>query len=317
MSPPALTLARFFRDDFAPIFLLSAAPRTFEAYETTLRVWSACTDDPPLADVTVKTLAEFKRRGLERRGRHGARSPATVNRDLRHVLHLLSKAGPPSPRNRDALGLLPSVPWCKPLRIDHELPRSVTLDEIARAYQACHVSISPRVVGVSPESWWQAFIVAGYNLAARVGSLLCLRWADVDLAGATITVRAAADKCGRARQKPINDTLRAHLLRIRSRDDRVFPCPLSRWGFHCAWRRIARAAGVTLRLHDLKRAAATEASAIADPFAVQLFCDHAHIATTQKHYINPASRLARVAADLPQPEGFSCQMMDRQLRLFA
>lgn len=309
-----MKLRDYFLTEFAPVFLGDAAPRTFEAYEHSITAWEKTTGDPDLAAIDVRVLAAFKH------ARGAAVSPATVNKDLRHIGHLLAKAGPPGHRNRDALGLLPSAPWTRPLRVEADLPKAVPLASISRVYQACHVAQVPRICAVSPEAWFQGLIVFLYNTSCRIGAALHVRWADVDLAAGTLRIRPAGDKRRRGREKPVNDMLRRHLLRIRSDHERVFPltCCL-RWLYR-QWDEINTAAGLAgetrVRFHDLKRASVTEASAIADPFAVQLFADHQSLDTTTRHYANASGRLAGISEKLPQPEAFS-SAHDAQRRLFA
>lgn len=315
-APDRLTLREYFRRDFAPIYLADAAPRTWEAYEGTLRAWERLTADPDLRAIDVRLLAQFRARRAENC------APTTVNKDLRHLGHLLSKAGPQGHRNRDALGLLPRAPWTRPLRLPRELPREVPLESIGRVYRACEAAVAPRIEGLATADWHRALIVYLYTLAARIGHALDQRWADVDLAARVIYLRATGDKRRRARSKPITDSLAAHLHRLRHvGGERVFPLPCARSWLYAQWRRINAAAGLSGKHrvfpHDLKRAALTQAAGIAgvDAFTVQLFGDHASLATTTRHYVNPSARLARVAEQLPQPAEFAAGDK-RQRRLF-
>ncbi len=90
----ALTVSSFYRDYFSTLFLDDARPRTFEAYEDSIKHWKQITGDPPMP-FGAAILAEFK---IEL---HKSLSPATVNKHLRHINALLAKAGPPGPGNRD------------------------------------------------------------------------------------------------------------------------------------------------------------------------------------------------------------------------
>lgn len=299
-----LTLREYFLREFAPVFLADAAPRTLEAYDGTLRAWERYTGDPDIRHIDVRQLAAFR----DRRRAHAAAS--TVNKDLRHLGHMLAKAGPVGHRNRDALGLLDAAPWAKPLRLTHDLPREITLDAIARVYRACDAAVAPLVPGVEPADWHRGLIVYLYNLGARMGHALAQRWADVDFAAGVVFLRFDGDKRGRTRRKPLNATLARHLERIKTPAALVFPLPITRSWFYAQWRKINEAAGLTgsarVFPHDLKRAALTQATGIegVDPFTVQLFGDHASLSTTTRHYVNTSSRLDRVAERLPQPDAF-------------
>ena len=54
---PGLEIEAFFRDQFAPLFLLDARPKTIEAYEQAVQHWKALAATQDLAHVDVQSLA--------------------------------------------------------------------------------------------------------------------------------------------------------------------------------------------------------------------------------------------------------------------
>jgi len=118
------TVATFYRDYYQPTRLNEAARATVLGYQTVIRRWVLLTGDPPLVDITNETLARY-RNALERlpgkRG-HLPLTAASVSRHLRHLQAILDKAGPPGFRNRDAAGILLTVPWIRKPRVDTPPP---------------------------------------------------------------------------------------------------------------------------------------------------------------------------------------------------
>ncbi|MBL8827836.1 MAG: hypothetical protein JNM18_12735, partial [Planctomycetaceae bacterium] len=175
MEGSTLTLPRFYFDVYAPTYLVGARPRTFEAYKDAVTLWSRLVDEVRLCSIDVITLAKFKS------GLMAGRSPATVNKHLGAVNAILTKAGPPGPRNRDALGILDRVPWVKPLKEIQRAPTPIAFGQIDLLYHAAGQMKLPGVHGVAAPAWWRALLVMAYTCALRRGTLLAIRWSDVDL----------------------------------------------------------------------------------------------------------------------------------------
>jgi hypothetical protein len=296
----SFTLRAFFNRDFAPTFLVGAAPRTFEAYADTLSAWERFTPNPALDAIDTRTLAEFKTTAA------GELAAPTVNKHLRHVHHMLAKAGPPGYRNRDALGLLARAPWTKPLREIEPEPRLVTDDELAAFFAACPRARLPRLDGVHPSAWWITLASAALLLAARRGTLLGLKWANIDVAARLVRYSGSIDKNRRRREKPIHPALVPMLLAIRGPWERVFPWPHARRKYWEEFRRLQDLADVVeprWHLHDLKKTALTSASASMDVFTLKAFGDHSTIRTTERFYATGRHRLAAAidAMRIPPP----------------
>jgi len=340
-----LRLREFFDRVFAPQFLVGAAPATLRGYRETLAHWRRCTKDPPLAEITGETLSLLKARlqdpanfppprddrprtlQLElfpirpQRPRRRGRPPkplsrASTNKHLRHIGAILAKAGPPGPHNRDALGVLPTVPWTKPVREYRRLPRAVSDEPLAAVYRACAYARYPRLEEpVGPqyrEHWWKALITTALLVGFRRGALLDLQWPDVDLPSKKIRLPAEADKCRSERLKPITSLVVAHLVRIRTPGPLVFPWPQSQSTFYRQWHRLQDAAGIApeqhFGLHDLKRACGTRLATVASPWAVQHQLDHRSIHTA-RHYINPIEELQRAVERMPVPDALMADFL--------
>lgn len=316
-----LTLRSFFTSTFAPMFLGEARPKTLRAYAEALKHWARLTGDPPLSSIGPELLARFKSELL------GTRQPvpaacqqrmlfdlgpvetqrlakATVNKHLRAVSALLAKAGPPGPRNRDALGILESTPWVKPVKVLRRLPRAVRAADIVATYEACERATFPHLDRARAGHWWKALLATAYTAAFRRGGLLALRWPSIDLSAEVITLDAGDDKCGCDRVKPLHHVVVLHLLRIRTSSELVFPWPHSERTFYRQWHAIQDCAEIPAErhfgLHDLKRTAGTIYASTSSAWVVQAMLDHSSI-TTSRSYVNPSGALRPAVDGFPLP----------------
>ena len=314
----ASSFSAFFERTFTPLFLSDARPRTFAAYNETLRHWVRIFGDVALHDVTVVMLARFRDELVAGTGKaSGTRrrlSPATVNKHLRHLNHIIGKAGPSGPRNRDALGILNSTPWVKSLKVYRRRPHTVDFSLLSSAYQAARFARLPALAkpvahgGTFQRDWWRALYVTAYTTAFRRGALFALVWDDVDVAEAIVGLPAEFDKCGVERVKPLHRAAIAHLLKIRlAGQQRLFAWSHGWKAFYKEWHAIQDMAGIETKdhftLHDLKRTAGTELSDIASPWVVQQMLDHSSI-NTSRHYVNVARKLRPAVDRMSMPECF-------------
>lgn len=314
------TLRSFYDELFAPTFLVAARPKTYSAYNEALKHWATICGNTPLKAINGRDLAVFKQRLLD-----GTRpTPATkqltfwkdaeaakdglarttVNKHLRAIGALLSKAGPPGPRNRDAMAIIQNVPWTRPLKVQQKLPRAVRAEHVLAAYEACETARYPKLDGVRPGNWWKALYAVAYTAAFRRAALMAMEWDQVDVVAETISVAAEDDKCWTERIKPLNHVVLLHLVRIRTKAKRVFPWPHSERTWYTQWHRIQEAAEIPeekrFGIHDLKRTAGTVYAAGGSPWIVQRMLDHSSI-NTSASYVNPVDQLRGAVDEFPLP----------------
>jgi integrase len=303
------TLTTFFDTFYRPNCLSDARASTLALYRITLNRWRILTGDPPIAEITSQTMATYRDCLAKLRGRRSTvrQSPNTVRSSLKRIQTLLSKAGPPGQRNRDAQELIDRVPWVRPPRAIDREPRIVTSELIAAAYTAAPCMEAPWIHGFKPAAWWRALLVVAYNTGLRRCALLGLRMADILWDDCVFNVKAEGAKTRTGQRVPFNQTVRDHLLAIRTDRDLLFPWPGHIRSFHTQFHRLQRFAAIPnadhFGLHDLRRTAATlmwEES----PAAAQLMLGHTSAQTTKKFYVNRRSILARAVERLPQPAVF-------------
>jgi integrase len=317
MDPRTHRVREFYVACFVPL-TTGAAAATLREYEYTLRAWERWTANPAIADVDSLTLAQWKAAlATNIRGKRGGpASPATVNKHLRHLQAILDKAGPPGPHNRDAMGLIPTCPWTRPLRTMHNPPVIIPLPTLGKIYTACDASTGhedvvtfPRIEDVTAAAWWQAYLVTSYNCGFRRGAMSSIRMDQVNWIDRTITVAAAADKTRHARIKPFNEHVLRHLLRIRTHRELLFPWPHAPRDLYNTWHAIQTAAGLPtaehFHIHDLKRTCGTQWSRISTTWATRYMLDHAQADVSGLFYISPFEECQEKCRELPQPAAWS------------
>lgn len=321
-DPRTDRLREFYTGPFTRHFRGDASPRTLQADREALWYYERYTPDAPVASISADHLCQMRdamaalirgeqpqsvsKRDRQRtlfddlpdtpdgapagKRRRPLRSKRTANKHRAFIQQLLRKCGPPGERNLDALHLIDTVPYCKPLKAQRKKPRLVRDDLVERLYNAAEHATKPELPDVSPMHWVQAAIVCAIYLGYRRGGLLSLTWDDVDWTARRVHLSADADKCDTERSKPANDVVIAHLMRIRGPRELVFAWPHSQTAFNRQWHRLQRRAGIPerehIKFHDLKRYAGKLYSQVASPWAVMEMLDHTTL-NTSLSYINP------------------------------
>jgi integrase len=152
--------------------------------------------------------------------------------------------------------------------------------------------------------WWRALLVTAAMTGWRIGRLLALRRADVDLEAGYIITRAEHNKGKRDQRIELHPFAVEHLRRIASFSAVVFPWPhgLRLYGeFH----RLQEKAGINLArpygFHDLRRMFASRNADRLTPDQLQQMMQHKAHTTTQR-YINMARQAKQVTEKLYVPD---------------
>lgn len=287
MDPNKLTLRTWHDQFFVALFQPDVRPRTHEEYSATLNHWERLTCNPKIQKITALDVAEF-------RGKLASeKKPATVNKNLRHINHLLAKAGPAGPHNRDAMNLISTVPWAKALRTFQRRPSAASMEAVRLFYKAC------------PTDWWRAWVACAFHLGSRCHALSNLKECDVDFASRQAIFRAEFDKRRTERVKPLSTCVVQHLVPLRGKG--LLATTKTKTAFYKAWHRIENDACLTpeqkFTPHALKRACGTQlARAGASTWAVKYMLDHAQTDVTGCSYIDPLNELTHLVELLPSPE---------------
>src|SRR3989454_5117792 len=143
--------------------------------------------ETPLTEITADRVSHYKvMRAMDKTRSGKAVSPATVNRELAVVRHLLRLAV-------EEWGWLDKVPAVRLLKEPEGRLRFLTEDEIARLLAACAESQNPQL---------HAVVVVALNTGMRLGEIMGLVWERVDFSRGVILLERT--KRGRRREVPRN-----------------------------------------------------------------------------------------------------------------
>lgn len=249
-------------------------------------------------------LAYVSRRRKEPGMRKGsAVSPATINKELRHLRAVLRKAA-----KLGHLSAVPDVPFVKEPK---KLPTWVPPDHLARLYQACGedgVADRPAGLPYPVAEWWRGLLVFCYMTGWRIGSVLALRRDDVDLDAGTAVSDAGDNKGARDQNVALPPLVVEHLRRLPSFGPTFFPWPHDRRQLYDVFEAVQAAAGVKparnkerYGFHDLRRAFATLNAGRLSADVLQALMQHRCYSTTQR-YIDVARQMNPAAHDVFVPD---------------
>ena len=242
-------------------------------------------------------------------GRFGSKvSASTVNKDLRHIKSAL--------RCAHDWGHLDAVPKIKMLKEPKRIAIYLPPDDFERIFDACSHVRTPAYCGCTPKQWWQSMLAFAYMTGWRIGEILALKAADVDLDSLTALTRHEDNKGNRDEITPLHEALVPFLkAMLDCGNEYVFPWRGGRVGLSRAFMRIQKAGGVRLAcekrhkhtdwcyyygFHDIRRAFATMNSENLTAESLQAMMRHTSYATTQR-YINVARLLQGITSKLTVP----------------
>lgn len=171
-----------------------------------------------------------------------------------------------------------------------------------------------RALWEAMDPWLKGLFIAAMDTGLRAGTLLKLRWQDVDREEKTLSVKASIQKDGEPVRIPISSRLDA-VLDVRSSlglgpEHYVFGTDqgLPRQGFRSAWKKALHKAGLDgqdIHWHDLRGEMASRLlEAGVSLRDIQLVLGHSSIVTTER-YLRPrvsAFRDAFAKLEKGQPE---------------
>ncbi|MGO8748332.1 MAG: tyrosine-type recombinase/integrase [Thermoguttaceae bacterium] len=304
------TLSHFYATYFTTVCLGETGQKSLRDYEQCVRDWVLVTNDPPLEEISTLTLSQYKKCLQHRRGKDpgSLMASATVRKHLLHIQTILSKAGPPGPRNRDAAGILAAVPWIRPPRVDLAFPKIVPLELLASVYLAAAKMEYPSFPGIDAPTWWRSLLAVTFNTGLRRRTLFELHMDDIEWQQSQILVPPRRIKSQRPTIVSLNAVAFEHLHAMRTDREMIFPWPcVDLTGFHRRFHELQDVAGVPpasqFGLHNIRK---TMASILWEesPQAAQFALGHARMGVTKANYVNGQAMVARALARLPQPDAF-------------
>lgn len=198
--------------------------------------------ETPIIEITAQRIASYERQRVTETSKRGATvTPATVNRELAMLRHLLRLA--------EEWGYIQKAPRIRMGREPEGRLRWLTPEEATKLLEACKKSKNP---------YLHTVVTIALNTGARKAEVLGLTWDRVDFARGVVLFDKT--KSGRRREVPMNRAVYDVLSAIRGRDGCVFQKTNgAAWGnIRTAFERAVDAAGIEdFRFHDLRHTAAS------------------------------------------------------------
>jgi integrase len=132
-----------------------------ECVELALKHFAAIVKPAKLSGIKTQTVDEFIAERRKATGRKGQPlSPATINRDLRHLKAAFRVA--------HEWGYMPVVPKVRMVREQEKLARFVTDEHFAAMYEASVAAKFPAGLPYSPAEWWRGMLTFAYMTGWRI-----------------------------------------------------------------------------------------------------------------------------------------------------
>lgn len=174
------TLREHFENCYIPERLTGARPHTIPEYRTALKAFHAYVG----RDVLLSELSDGLVAGFLKAVRESDRSIATVNKFRAHLLAIW--------RNAHEHRLVDTLPRIRKWKEPRDVPVAWRLEELQAIFAAAGIFEPQKWYGPVPcNLFWLALLQVAYETAARRGSLLAIRLADVNLKHATVYIAGA------------------------------------------------------------------------------------------------------------------------------
>ena len=291
-----MTLREYLTERYAVLHNLK--PRTVVLFTSSIeRFRDFLGREPELADLDDLQVSKFLRWRSVTPHRGKVCAPATVRKDMAHLVSLWNAAA-----RKKLVDQFPDLPR-NIVRVPHRPPRAYTVQEISRMVLAAKSCTG--YIGPVPAAWlFPTLLASTYYSGERIGSHLEVRWSEVDAEQRTITYLSEHRKgLGRTITRSLPPELVQWLEKGRRapselvwpwmqhrRSDTIFP----------RLRSICRAAGVTCRgFHGIRKSAGSYVKAGGGDATE--FLTHADGRTTRDHYLDTRITGVQSALDYLPP----------------
>ena len=254
-----MTLRVLLNDQIAVLKNLS--DRTVTLYGETLdRFRDNLGHEPTIDDLDDLVVARFLRwRSQQPNKRKGLLSPASVAKDSAHIRTLWNWCARKRMKRSDG-ELLEFPDYARP-RVPKPRPVAYTAEELQLLID--HARHRRGYICGVPAAWfWPTLLKAAFETGERIGAILAIRWAEVDLDRRTLTFLAATRKGHRETiTRQISPELASIMAaRKRAPADLVWPWLEARkiGSAYGSLRVLCRTAGVTYHpFHSIRKATAS------------------------------------------------------------
>ena len=288
-----------FRERFMETVVALKAAGTAAAYADALDNFERLAKPVYMDAITTETIDTYRaRRSRERRrttakaGSEAAKrntakvSPATVNKELRHLRGALRKAY--------KWGLISRAPDVEMLREPERDPFYIDDVTFTALYNACDTMKRPAAQAYAADDWWRALFCFAYMTGWRIGEILDLRRDDVDLETGIATVDADSTKGRRTARVELHPVVVDHLRAIADFSQFVFDWPYHERLLWSDFDDLKKAAELNFpgAFHRFRFGFANANVDHLDADVLQRLMRHQDAQTTRR-YINAAERMKR------------------------
>ncbi len=266
----------------APVYLESITTAVIDSFKAK-RAAENCRPRFPKAQAAGRLPKQKRRKPLQEGKRT---SPATVNKELRHIRAALVKA--------KKWKMLTELPEFEMLPVSQRDPYYIDDATFKALYDACDKMSRPEGRHYTATDWWRALLCFAYMTGWRIGEILDLRRADVDLDEGVARVAAESTKGRREARIELNSIIIAHIRAIVDFQPFVFDWPHHERTLWDDFAALKVAAGVDFpgAFHRFRFGFANANVDTLDADLLQRLMRHQSASTT-KIYINAADRMKR------------------------
>jgi integrase len=299
------TMWAAFRSRFEETIRATNAPSTVDEYLRSLDAYQRLMHPVNVDSITTADVDRFTAKRKKDRQRGGSSddkepkplTPASVNKDLRALKVALRKA--------HQWGMLPTAPVFTMLREPERDPYYIDDATFAALYDACGSLGRPAGRHYPAADWWKSLLAFAYMTGWRIGEILALQRADVDLDAGIAVVDADETKGRRTARVELHPIVIDHLRVIVGFGEPVFEWPHHERTLWTDFAALKTAAGVEFpgAFHRLRFGFANVNVDSLPADLLQRLMRHKAAATTRR-YINAAERMKRAgtAAKLHVPD---------------
>ena len=208
-----------FQTEYSERILSGLAPKTIDAATDSLGHFQRIVQPSQVQSINTAMIDEFvsKRRREPGQKPRSVVSPATINKDLRHIKAALRVA--------QEWGYLPDVPKIRMVKEPQKLPTYVTVEHFDLIYsKACNLAILPNdpKQHYTPSDWWRALVVTAYMTGLRIGEILAIRKEDLRLESGELICRWDTTKADRDEVVPLHTVVIEHIRKVVGKNSLVF-----------------------------------------------------------------------------------------------
>lgn len=277
--------------------LHNLSDRTVVLYGHTLDRFRDCLGhEPTIDDLDDMVVAGFLRWRATTPYKGHIVSAASVAKDKCQLVAMANFAAKKRMRRSDGeLVEFLALPRTKQIR---HAPQAYTADEVTRLI--LEARRRPGTVDGHPAGWWwSTLIYTAWQTAERIGALLALRWADVDLASRTMLFRAETRK---GRSSDLLRVITPDLAELLEPERREPEQPVWRWdrrAYTSIWvvlKAMTTKCGIRGNgFHKLRKASASYIAAAGGDATEHL--GHAKPEVTRAHYLDSRITQTRPAVE--------------------